>query len=411
MIYAILTTGHARHAHIWRRSVSARSGVATGDPCSGVPVSAFVEYQTERDALVISLKDNWTFNNVPFLDDALRHVEAGGARRVTFQCGGLQSFDLAGAWILFRKSREFESEGRTTEFLRFKAAHFKFLKNVTDMRDSAARRAAERAGADARSSRPANPLEIVGRQTVAKVEDIGHIARAILDGVTHPSRLAFAETVRQIEHTGARAVPIVVLISFLLGVVLAYQGANQLADFGAQVFVADLVTVSMLREMGVLLAGIMAAGRSGSAFAASIGVMKLNEEIDALRVMGLSPNRILIAPRVIALLISLPFLTVLGMLAGIAGGWMLSVLALDISSAQYLERTADSAELSDFLVGFVKAPAFALLIAGVGTLRGMQVGGSAERLGRLTTTAVVQAIFLIILADAVFTIVFSSIDG
>lgn len=194
-----------------------------------------------------------------------------------------------------------------------------------------------------------------------------------------------------------------------MGLVLAHQGANQLAEFGAEVFVADLVTVSMLREMGVLLAGIMAAGRSGSAFAASIGVMKLNEEIDALRVMGLNPNQILIAPRVIGLLISLPFLAVVGTLAGIVGGLTLSTLVLDISAVQYIERTADAAEIQDFLVGLVKAPVFALLIAGVGTLRGIQVSASAEQLGRLTTTAVVQAVFLIILADAVFTVVFSSL--
>jgi phospholipid/cholesterol/gamma-HCH transport system permease protein len=194
-----------------------------------------------------------------------------------------------------------------------------------------------------------------------------------------------------------------------MGLVLAYQGANQLAQFGAQVFVADLVTVAMLREMGVLLAGIMVAGRSGSAFAAAIGVMKLNEEIDALRIMGLEPNRILVAPRVIALLVSLPLLTVLGMLAGIAGGFLLATTMLDISAAQYLERTAGAAKVSDFVVGIVKAPFFALLIAGVATLRGMQVSASADQLGRLTTTAVVQGIFLIILADAVFTIVFSSL--
>jgi phospholipid/cholesterol/gamma-HCH transport system permease protein len=201
----------------------------------------------------------------------------------------------------------------------------------------------------------------------------------------------------------------VALISFLMGFVLAYQGAIQLSEFGAEVFVADLVTVSMLREMGVLLAGIMAAGRSGSAFAASIGVMKLNEEIDALRVMGLNPSQILIAPRVVGLLISLPFLTVLGTLAGIVGGLTLSALVLDISAVQYIERTAGSAEIQDFLVGLVKAPVFALLIAGVGTLRGIQVSASAEQLGRLTTTAVVQAVFLIILADALFTVVFSSL--
>jgi phospholipid/cholesterol/gamma-HCH transport system permease protein len=151
----------------------------------------------------------------------------------------------------------------------------------------------------------------------------------------------------------------------------------------------------------------MAAGRSGSAFAASIGVMKLNEEIDALRVMGLNPNHVLIAPRVVGLLVSLPFLAVLAMLAGILGGGALSVLVLDMPAVQYFERAAASADIQDFVVGLVKAPVFALLIAGVGTLRGIQVSGSAEQLGRLTTAAVVQAIFLVVVADAIFTVVFS----
>jgi phospholipid/cholesterol/gamma-HCH transport system permease protein len=372
-------------------------------------VSPYLDYRRESDTLVISLRDDWTFGNVRMLHDALQEIDGGDTPQVVFQCGGLHTLDLSGAWVLFRRSQEFESEGRRTQFLHFKAAHFKFLKSITELRGDTSR--AEGAGLSppGLTTRIAGLLDSVGRSTVARVDDIGRVTRSLLDGVTHPSRLTVAETIRQIEQSGAKAVPIVVLITFLMGLVLAYQGANQLAQFGAQVFVADLVTVAMLREMGVLLAGIMVAGRSGSAFAAAIGVMKLNEEIDALRIMGLDPNRILVAPRVIALLVSLPLLTVLGMLAGIAGGFLLATTMLDISAAQYLERTAGAAKVSDFVVGIVKAPFFALLIAGVATLRGMQVSASADQLGRLTTTAVVQGIFLIILADAVFTIVFSSL--
>ena len=372
-------------------------------------MSPYFEYQREPDALTISLKDDWTFSNAKELDDALHDVQGNGARQITFQCGGLQNIDLAGAWVLFRRSQEFESEGRETQFLGFKAAHFKFLQNITDIRDSAVAAQSAEPVMSPESDRLRQMLETVGRAAAAGIEDVGRIAHAILSGVSHPSRLALDETIRQIEHTGARAVPIVMLITFFMGIVLAYQGANQLAEFGAEIFVADLVTVSMLREMGVLLAAIMAAGRSGSAFAASIGVMKLNEEIDALRVMGLNPNHVLVAPRVIGLLISLPFLAVFGMLAGMVGGMALSVLALDMSAVQYIERTAASATIQDFLVGLVKAPVFALLIAGVSTLRGMQVSGSAEQLGRLTTTAVVQAIFLVVFADAIFTIAFSKL--
>jgi len=372
-------------------------------------VSPYLDYRREPDALVISLRDDWTFGNVRMLQGALQEIEGRDEAEVVFQCGGLRTLDLSGAWVLFRRSREFESQGRRTRFLHFKAAHFKFLKNITDLGDDTP--GSDRAGASIPhpAARITGLLDAVGRATVARIDDVGRVTRSLLDGVAHPSRLTLAETIRQIEQSGAKAVPIVILITFLMGLVLAYQGANQLAQFGAQVFVADLVAVAMLREMGVLLAGIMVAGRSGSAFAAAIGVMKLNEEIDALRIMGLNPNRILVAPRVIALLVSLPLLTVLGMLAGIAGGFVLATTMLDISAAQYLERTAAAAQLNDFAVGIVKAPFFALLIAGVATLRGMQVSASADQLGRLTTTAVVQAIFLIILADAVFTILFSSL--
>jgi phospholipid/cholesterol/gamma-HCH transport system permease protein len=372
-------------------------------------VPPFFDFRREQDELVISLRDDWTFANVSLLDGSLGQIERRGARRVVFQCGGLRNLDLSGAWVLYRRSREFETEGSEIRFRNFKAAHFKFLKNITDIHDSGPTASAGGETRTARTARLMQLLDAVGRNLVSRVDDIGRATHSILDGVIRPSRLTLIETIRQIEQTGARAVPIVVLICYLMGLVLAYQGANQLAQFGAQVFVADLVTVAMLREMGVLLAGIMVAGRSGSAFAAAIGVMKLNEEIDALRVMGLNPNRILIAPRVIALLVSLPLLTILGMLAGIAGGLTLSIFLLDMSTAQYIERTAGSADMNDFLVGIIKAPFFALLISGVATLRGMQVNTSADELGRLTTSAVVQAIFLIILADAVFTVVFSSL--
>ncbi|MEL7045815.1 MAG: ABC transporter permease, partial [Pseudomonadota bacterium] len=200
---------------------------------------------------------------------------------------------------------------------------------------------------------------------------------------------------------------VVALIGFLMGLVMAYQGALQLKQFGATVFVVDLVAISVLREMGVVMAAIMVAGRSGSAFAASLGVMNLNQEIDALRVMGLNPNRILIAPRVLALVLALPLLTIVANVAGLAGGWVVCFTLLDMSTSLFLQRLTDAADLSTLLVGLSKAPVFALLIGAVATLRGMQVESSAEELGRMTTVAVVQAIFLIVLADGIFTVIFA----
>ncbi len=200
------------------------------------------------------------------------------------------------------------------------------------------------------------------------------------------------------------------LIAFLISVIVAYLGAQQLSRFGADIFVVDLVTISVLREMGVLLTAIIVAGRSGSAFAAEIGVMQLNEETDALRAMGMNPIELLVLPRVLALMIVMPLLTVIADAMGLAGGGLLSLLNLHIPLPQFISRLRESLAPTTFWSGLIKAPVFALLIAMVGTYRGMQVRDSARELGRLTTVAVVQSIFLVILADALFAILFVQID-
>ena len=366
--------------------------------------TAYLETSAADDHLAVSLKDDWVFGNVNALRDALSDVDPGPARQVTFQCGGLQNIDIAGAWMLYRRSQDFRSRGLDTDFQGFKAAHFKFLHNITDVSD-----AAEIADGTAEAPPAVTPrraLESLGQAAARGLEDVGAITQSVLEGVRKPSALLWRETLRQLDQTGVRATPIVFLVSFLMGLVLAYQGATQLEKFGATIFMVDLVTISILREMGVLLAAIMVAGRSGSSFAASLGVMKLNEEIDALRVMGLNPNQVLVVPRIIALVLALPLLTILPDLAGLAGGMLLAVTTIDMSAAQFIERVKTAADLESLMVGLIKAPVFALLIAAVSTLRGMQVQTSAEQLGRLTTVAVVQSIFLIIVADGIFTVIF-----
>jgi phospholipid/cholesterol/gamma-HCH transport system permease protein len=191
---------------------------------------------------------------------------------------------------------------------------------------------------------------------------------------------------------------------------VAYLGAQQLALFGANIFVVDLVTISVLREMGVLLTAIIVAGRSGSAFAAEIGVMELNEEVDALRAMGMNPIEVLVLPRILALVIALPLLTIVADAMGLAGGGLLSLVNLHIPLPQFTSRLREALAPTTFWSGLIKAPVFALLIGMVGTYRGMQVRESARELGRLTTVAVVQSIFMVILADAVFAIFFVQID-
>ena len=238
----------------------------------------------------------------------------------------------------------------------------------------------------------------------------GQIVSVIGEAFVRPGALRIPSVTRHIHETGIQAVPIVALIAFLISIIVAYLGSQQLARFGADIFVVDLVAVSTLREMGVLLTAIIVAGRSGSAFAAELGVMQLNEETDALRAMGMNPIEFLVLPRVLALVIALPLLTILADAMGLAGGGLLSLLTLHISWPQFINRVRDSLAPTTFWAGLVKAPVFAFLIAMVGTYRGMQVRESARELGRLTTMAVVESIFLVILADALFAILFVQMD-
>jgi phospholipid/cholesterol/gamma-HCH transport system permease protein len=249
-----------------------------------------------------------------------------------------------------------------------------------------------------------------GTEARAVIGFFGRIVTVLGQVFSRPRALRPSSLARHIYETGITAIPIVSLIAFLISVIVAYLGAQQLSRFGADIFVVDLVTISVLREMGVLLTAIIVAGRSGSAFAAEIGVMQLNEETDALRAMGMNPVELLVVPRVLALVIALPLLTVIADAMGLAGGGLLSLLNLHIPLLQYISRLRESLSPTTFWSGLIKAPVFALLIAMVGTYRGLQVRDSARELGRLTTVAVVQSIFFVILADALFAVLFVQID-
>jgi phospholipid/cholesterol/gamma-HCH transport system permease protein len=249
-----------------------------------------------------------------------------------------------------------------------------------------------------------------GTEGRAAIGFLGRIASVAREIFRRPQALRSSSLARHIYETGVTAIPIVSLIAFLISVIVAYLGAQQLSRFGADIFVVDLVTIAVLREMGVLLTAVIVAGRSGSAFAAEIGVMQLNEETDALRAMGMNPIELLVLPRILALCIALPLLTIIADAMGLAGGGLLSLLKLHIPLPQFTARLRESLSPTTFWAGLIKAPVFALLIGMVGTYRGMQVRESARELGRLTTVAVVQSIFLVIFADALFAVLFVQID-
>jgi phospholipid/cholesterol/gamma-HCH transport system permease protein len=261
------------------------------------------------------------------------------------------------------------------------------------------------------------PLGQIGRWSVEQWgearESVGFLGRIYVvvgAALRQPRRFRPASIVRHVYETGIQAIPIVSLIAFLISVIVAYIGAQQLRQYGGEVFVVDLVTLAVLRELGVLLTAIIVAGRSGSAFAAEIGVMRLNDEVDALRAIGMNAVEVLVLPRVIGLVIAMPLLTIIANAMGLAGGAVLAWLVLDIPFNQFLQRMQEAIMPTTFWAGLLKAPVFAFVIAMIGTYRGMQVRDSSRELGRLTTVAVVQSIFMVLLLDAVFAVIYWQLD-
>ena len=234
---------------------------------------------------------------------------------------------------------------------------------------------------------------------------IGSVCLSLVYICLHPRSLRTDDTLSSMKSVGVDALPIVGLISFLLGLIMAFMSAVQLQQFGANIYVASLVSLSMVRELGPIMTAIIVAGRSGSAFAAEIGTMKISDEVDALFTMGFEPTRFLVVPKIIASVITVPILTLFSDLFAIFGGLVVGVFMLDLTTNAYIAQTLKTLTLFDIFWGFLKAAVFALLIAGIGCLRGFQVRGGAAEVGRATTSAVVSSIFLIILADAFFAVI------
>jgi phospholipid/cholesterol/gamma-HCH transport system permease protein len=259
-------------------------------------------------------------------------------------------------------------------------------------------------------------LERIGRATVEVLQStrelfgfLGLTLHRLARSIVQPRRLRLTSVVHHIEQTGLDAAPLLMLLAALIGAVIAFLGATVLADFGAQLFVVDLVAFAFAREFGVLLTAILLAGRTASAFCAQIGMMKSREEIDAIRTLGLDTTEVLVLPRLIALLIALPLLAFLATLAGLAGGLVVSVVSLDINLSLYLERVQETLTLRQYLIGMIKAPIFALVIALIGCLEGLRVSGTAQSVGERTTTAVVRSITMVIVIDAIAAVYFMEI--
>ncbi|OFX06904.1 MAG: hypothetical protein A3D94_21455 [Alphaproteobacteria bacterium RIFCSPHIGHO2_12_FULL_66_14] len=260
-------------------------------------------------------------------------------------------------------------------------------------------------------------LEEVGHNTVEVYHQVvnlcaffGEILVVFLEACLQPRRFRINAVVRQMYEVWVRALVIVGVLCFLIGVVIAYQGIQQLRQFGAETFAVEAVGISMFRELGVLLTAIIVAGRSGSAFTAQIGTMQVNQEVDAMRTIGLNPIEWLVMPRIVALAVSMPLLAFWGDMTGLLGGAVACTIYLDFTFVQFFERLRDTVGAWHFYTGMIKAPVFGLVIAVIGCFEGLQVRGSAESVGQLTTRSVVESIFCVIVLDAVFSIIFLLAD-
>jgi phospholipid/cholesterol/gamma-HCH transport system permease protein len=359
--------------------------------------------EPDGDGWRLRLSGDWSLAAMPRIEAQLNGLPATLSGNLVCDWTNVQTPGISPAWALLRRLAEavtplnVRHEGNPPHFL-----------------DLLEKLHVERHAAYSRQAPPTLERLVgkLGRWSVLQgvhargvIVFLGRIATVVGEAFSRPRAWRISSLARHIYETGITAIPIVALIAFLISVIVAYLGAQQLSRFGADIFVVDLVTIATLREMGVLLTSVIVAGRSGSAFAAEIGVMQLNEETDALRAMGMNPIELLVVPRVLALIIVLPLLTVIADAMGLAGGGLLSLINLHIPLPQFMARLRESLSPTTFWSGLVKAPVFAVLIAMVGTYRGMQVCD----LGRLTTVAVVQSIFMVILADALFAVLFVQI--
>jgi phospholipid/cholesterol/gamma-HCH transport system permease protein len=349
----------------------------------------------------------WTVRGIAQLERRLEVLSWPGEGDLAIDGSAISALDTAGAWLLHRTIRELEGRGRNVTINGLRAEFSALLQLIASCAVTPEHAAPSRTGL----------LANIGQQTwrglirlSGMLSFIGESALILLRSLLQPRRIRWRPILHNLQSAGFEALPIVGLLSFLMGVVIAYQGADQLQQFGANIFIVDLVGLSMLRELSPLLTAIIVAGRSGSAYAAQIGTMKVTEEIDALRTIGVGPTELLVLPKMLALIIALPLLTVYADVTGVLGGMLMASSKLGVSFDVFLDRLGDAVSLSSFLTGIGKAPVFAVIIALVGCYQGFQVSGSADSVGRQTTVSVVQSIFLVILADALFSVAFNWLE-
>ncbi len=365
--------------------------------------------ETSGDELHLKLAGRWTVDT-PDVERRANDVAAAGsaARHITLDIGGVEAMDTAGAWLIDRSRARLSRDGVETQLtgarqefdILLKEAHFRSFEENPKPRLFFIVTLLAQVGRD---------VVVGARDLFNGVAFLGQLVAALARILAKPRRMRPKSIVHHIEAMAYQGVPIIALINFIVGCIVAQQGLYQLQRFGAPSFAIDLVGILTLRELGVLLTSIMLAGRTGSAITAELGSMKMREEIDALRVMGLETTEVLVMPRVLGLIVSLPLLTFIADIAALIGGGLTCWIYGGINPQAYMQLLKEAIGIHTFLVGFIKAPFMALVIAITATLEGMAVQGSAESLGRHVTASVVKAIFMIIVIDGFFAVFFAGL--
>ena len=387
------------------------AGSATAVTGASVPKAGYelLPQPAAAGALQLAVRGRIEIGNAQELlnDLGARITGATGASELALDLSGVDYFDSGGGAVLIALRQRMAQAGGALRITSATPAIDGFLSLVDQ---------------DALLAPPPAPIKRhvglavkVGEATIELWNDVrelvvftGELMLGLRDALLRPRRMRWRETWLYMERSGLDAVPIVALISFLMGLITAFQAAVQLTQFGADIYIANLVGLSIVRELGPLMTAIIAAGRSGAAFAAEIGTMKVSEEVDALTTMGFDRTRFLVTPKVLSLLCMLPCLTLMADVVGILGGLTVATFGLGLPVQVYIRQTRLALGIWDVYSGLVKSIAFAILIAGVGCLRGFQAQAGAESVGRVTTSAIVAGIFLIIVTDAVFTVIFHS---
>jgi phospholipid/cholesterol/gamma-HCH transport system permease protein len=376
-----------------------------------VSVRPQIRVDVQAGSAVLALDGSWIARRARLAEAAVSSAlqELGSVVRITLDLRGIDRMDTAGAWLVERTRRGLVDSGADVDLKAPQEKQRILIEEVrTHYADSPPPRPVERF---------VDLLADLGKGVVGASEDMvdgtsymGLFTMAVVRSLANPARLRFTSIVHHLEMIGLRSVPIIALISFLVGGIVAQQGIFQLNTFGAPTLVVDLVGILTLRELALLLTSIMIAGRSGSSITAELGSMKMREEIDALHVIGLDPMEVLILPRVIALLLSMPMLTFISSMAALFGAGMVAFFYGGISPEIFLFRLQNAVGIHTFLVGMIKAPFMALVIGLIATMEGMGVEGSAESLGRQTTSSVVKSIFMVIVVDGIFAMFFAGIN-